>query len=387
MEKQLQLNGSVLVVDDNSTNRDILQLMLERLGVDVFQAGDGEEALLKCVQYQPDVVLLDILMPGMDGSEVLSRIRQDEELKDIAVVMLTGVSDNEMLVKCLQMGADDYFEKPFSGEVLTARLQSALKRKQWLNARRMLLSEERGRNERLSFDLTTALAEYRETQRSVIFALAWLAEKRDPETGQHLIRVQNYCDVLCQWLKRHGNELHREQVTDSFISNLPSASVLHDIGKVGILDSILLKPGRLTPEEREVMQQHTILGADTLKRVAEQYPKNEYVVLGSEIARWHHEKWDGSGYPDGFSNTQIPLSARIVAVADVYDALRSKRCYKDALMHDEVVRTISDDAGKHFDPELIDAFLEVEGSFDQVYLASAEPSSNAPDSMETATVA
>lgn len=372
MEASVQVSGTVLVVDDFAPNRTILSLSLRGLGMTVLEAPGGEECLEVCKRELPDIVLLDIMMPGIDGTQVLKLMREDDELREIPVIMLTGLDDNDVLVHCLRNGADDYLVKPYSKEVLTARIQAALKRKQWLDARRMLLNEEQGKNQRLSFDLSSALAESREAQRSVIMALAWLAEKRDPETGEHLLRVQRYCELMCKYLRLHSSDDINKSLTDSFMANLPSASVLHDIGKVGIPDAILLKPGRFTPEERVAMQEHTLIGADTLGRVVGQFPSNQYVALGCEVARWHHEKWDGSGYPDGLSGKQIPLSARIVAVADVYDAMRSKRCYKGSIVHEEVSSAIVEDSGKHFDPEIVQAFLQLKSSFDEVYADMSE---------------
>jgi len=372
MEPKVQISGTVLVVDDFAPNRTILSLALRGLGMSVIEAAGGEECLSLCKQQLPDIVLLDIMMPGIDGTQVLKLMREDEELREVPVIMLTGLDDSEVLVHCLRNGADDYLVKPYAKEVLTARIQAALKRKQWLDARKMLLNEEQGRNQKLSFDLSTALTESREAQRSVIMALAWLAERRDPETGEHLLRVQRYCELMCKYLRMQASDDSSETLTDAFIANLPSASVLHDIGKVGIPDAILLKPGRFSPEERVAMQEHTIIGAETLERVARQFPSNQYVALGCEVARWHHEKWDGSGYPDGLSGKQIPLSARIVAVADVYDAMRSKRCYKGAIAHGEVSAAIIEDSGKHFDPDIVQAFLRLQSSFDEVYEEMSE---------------
>jgi len=254
MEPKVQISGTVLVVDDFAPNRTILSLALRGLGMSVIEAAGGEECLSLCKQQVLDIVLLDIMMPGMDGTQVLKLMREDEELREVPVIMLTGLDDSEVLVHCLRNGADDYLVKPYAKEVLTARIQAALKRKQWLDARKMLLNEEQGRNQKLSFDLSTALTESREAQRSVIMALAWLAEKRDPETGEHLLRVQRYCELMCKYLRMQASDDSSETLTDAFIANLPSASVLHDIGKVGIPDAILLKPGRFSPEERVAMQ-------------------------------------------------------------------------------------------------------------------------------------
>ena len=204
-----------------------------------------------------------------------------------------------------------------------------------------------------------------ESQMETIFALAKLAEARDEDTGDHLKRIQIYCRLIAEKLSLNSN--YKDRINAEFIDNLQKASPLHDIGKVGIRDVILLKPGKLTKEEFQEMKQHTLIGANTLEEVYQNYPSNYFIKVGIEIARSHHEKWDGSGYPDGLCGEEIPLSAQIMALVDVYDALRSKRVYKEAYSSNETKRIIIEASGKHFNPIIVDTFLEFEQEFDRLY--------------------
>ena len=207
--------------------------------------------------------------------------------------------------------------------------------------------------------------EITDSQIATIFALAKLAESRDNDTGDHLKRVQFFCRLLAEKLSKHSK--YRDRINEDFIENLQRASPLHDIGKVGIKDAILLKPGKLTPEEFEEMKLHTSIGANTLKQVYQEYPGNYFVKIGIEIAQSHHEKWDGSGYPEGLCGDGIPLSARIMALVDVYDALRSKRVYKEAYSNEKSREIIMQGNGKQFDSLVVEAFLEYEQEFEEVY--------------------
>jgi putative two-component system response regulator len=199
------------------------------------------------------------------------------------------------------------------------------------------------------------------TQMATIFAMSKLAESRDPETGAHLERMREYCKVLSEFLSK--TQGHNSYIDQTFIDNIYAASPLHDIGKVGILDNVLLKAGPLDDEEWKLMKQHPIIGAETLRAVDSQHPGNEFIKTGIAIALYHHEKWDGSGYPHGLKGTDIPLEARILALGDVYDALTSKRCYKEAFSHEKSREIIMQSNDAHFDPAIVDAFLNIEDEF------------------------
>lgn len=346
--------GQILIVDDRDDNRDILSTMLQASGLSTVTANSGEQALEIISHQEPDVVLLDVMMEGIDGVEVLETIRKNSAYQDIPVIMLTGVDDPDLVLHCIRLGAEDYVLKPFRREILMARIQAGLDKRQVSKTRQLLLKDEISKNERLTYDIAEAVFRSVQAQESVIFALASLAEQRDPETGHHLMRIHKYCELICREMRfstKYAGSINGRAAYD-----IPSASTLHDIGKVGVPDAVLLKNGKLDPDEFAIMKTHTVLGAETLRRVSEKFPDNQYIRLGCEIAHFHHERWDGNGYPVGLSGEDIPISARIVTLADVYDALRSKRCYKEGFSHEKSLDIMESEAGKAFDPDLFEIF-------------------------------
>lgn len=330
----------IMVVDDQEMNREVLCRRLSKLGYLVLDAESGERALAILETEGFDLVLLDIMMPGMDGYEVLRKIKQNERLRHLPVLMITAVGDIDSVVNCLEAGADDYLTKPFNSALLQARISSSLVKKRFYDQ------------------------EISRAQLAAIFSLSKLAESRDPETGEHLERIREYCRLLAEELRKLSK--YRVLIDEPFIENLFAASPLHDIGKVGIPDAVLLKPGRLTPEEFVIMRTHTTIGAETLLAVDRQYPGSDMIRFGIEISEGHHERWDGSGYPHGLAGEEIPLVARIVGLADVYDALRSRRVYKDEMGHSEARKIIVEGRGNHFDPQIVDAFLASEDEFQRI---------------------
>jgi putative two-component system response regulator len=302
----------------------------------------------------PDLILLDIMMPGMDGYEVCRRLKANEKLKDIPVIFLSALDDTEDKVKAFAAGCVDYVTRPFQFEEVKARVEVQIRLRQ-------LQTELQTSNRRLQDLVGEQVREISASQMATIFALAKLAEARDDDTGRHLERVQTWCKLLAA--KTGEQPAHRAEADAVFVENIVHASPLHDIGKVGIRDAVLLKPGKLTSEEFEEMKTHTTLGAQTLEAVKDQYPKNAFIRMGIEIARSHHEKWDGKGYPEGLSGTAIPLSARIMALADVYDALRANRCYRPAMSHEKSREIILQGCGTHFDPDVVEAFRGLETTF------------------------
>jgi len=348
---------TILAVDDMSMNLDILVgLLKDQYRVKV--ARSGERALHMAREREPpDLILLDIMMPGMDGFEVCRRLKADAALTDVPVIFVSALTETMDKVKAFGVGAVDYLTKPFHGEEVLARVSTHLE----LHRLRRELAEH---NRELESRVKQQVEEIAAGQFATIFALSKLAESRDDDTGQHLERVRTFCRLLATRLREH--RARGGCIDDAFIENISRASPLHDIGKVAIPDSILLKPGRLTADEFEFMKTHTLHGARTLEAVHAQYPGNTFVQMGIEIARSHHEKWNGKGYPDGLQGEQIPVSARIMALADVYDALRSERCYKSAFPHRESCAIIVDDSGEHFDPELVAAFQALESEFEAI---------------------
>jgi len=346
---------TVLIVDDQSENLVLLSSLLHPL-YRVQVASSGARALvLARTPPVPDLILLDVMMPGMDGYEVLEHLRADPVSQQIPVIFVTALEGAEYEKRGFDIGAEDYITKPISPPILMARVknQLAIKRvRDWLADQNSVLEQEV--NRRLE---ETLLA-----QTVSIRALAHLAETRDPETGNHILRTQAYVNLLALRLRQHAD--YARVLTDEFIDLLTRSAPLHDIGKVGIPDMVLLKPDRLNDAEWEIMKTHCVLGSEAIER-AEKDVEQEvpFLALSKEIARWHHEHWDGSGYPDGLVGEDIPLSARIMAVADVFDALISSRVYKNAIGMEPARQIIANGSGKHFDPAIVEAFLSGFESF------------------------
>ena len=345
----------VLAVDDSETNIDIL---VELLG-DIYEvraALDGETALEDVAEEKPDLILLDVMMPGMDGYETCRRLKSSEDTKDIPVVFLTAMSDEKDEALGLSLGAVDYITKPFSSELVKARVKNHLE-----------LKRHRDDLEGLVAERTAQLAL---TQEVTVYSLANLAETRDPETGGHILRTQRYVKALAQKLREL--DIYRDELTDEAIHLLYLSAPLHDIGKVGVEDKILLKPGRLTGDEFEEMKKHTVLARDTLAFAEEKLGHESFLKYAREIAYSHHEKWDGTGYPEGVSGSEMPLSGRLMAIADVYDALISKRVYKPPFSHRKAISIIEEGRGIHFDPVMVDTLLEIEQEFKGVAIEFAD---------------
>jgi putative two-component system response regulator len=347
----------ILVADDIPRNVRILRDRLENEGYRVVEASDGAEALRKVDEENPDLLLLDMVMPVLNGYQVLERMRADGSIRRVPVIVISAVDQVESVAKCIELGADDYLCKPFNAVLLRARIGNCLERKR-LND---LESDYRGHLER---QVKEQVREISLAQLGIIFAMSKLAESRDTDTGMHLERIREYCRILSRRLT--GHPVHGRTVDAGFQDVLYTASALHDIGKVGVPDSILRKPGKLSADEFAVMKTHSEIGAETLRAVERKNPNNAFVRIGIEIAENHHERWDGAGYPHGRGGEDIPLAGRIVALADVYDALVSKRCYKDALRHDETLDIIRGESGKHFDPGIVDCFLRDADEFHAV---------------------
>ncbi|WP_366940554.1 ATP-binding protein [uncultured Rhodospira sp.] len=346
----------VLVVDDEAVNlRVISETLRDRCFVETVN--DGPTALARLARDPlPDLVLLDAMMPGLDGFAVCRGIKADPRTEDVPVIFITAMTQVETEMRGLAAGAVDYVTKPISPGVLLARVNTHLS---LCEARRALADRNRDlehRVEERTHQLTT-------TQDVTIRALASLAETRDNETGNHIRRTQHYVRVLAEALADHPR--FAAVLDDETIDLLFKSAPLHDIGKVGIPDSILLKPDRLTDDEMEIMKTHAALGRDALRAAANGGGPNQtdFLRLACDIAGGHHEKWDGTGYPDGLSGEAIPFAARLMAVADVYDALISARCYKPAFPHEKAVAIIREGRGTQFDPAVADAFLARADSF------------------------
>lgn len=366
------VNPAVLVVDDQEANRDILGRRLQRDGFEVAYAADGEEALVLMRRRSFDLILLDIMMPKLDGYQVLETLQEHPSLCHVPVVVISAVEEMDSAVRCIELGAVDYLPKPCNPVLLRARVASSIAKKRAHDMAERHREQLHMLNAQLEERVSEQVSQIAAGQLSTIFAMSKLAESKDPETGAHLERLREYCKLVATHLSRVG--AYRDQVDESFIETIYAASPLHDIGKVGVPDDILLKPGKLTEDEWRVMKTHTTVGAETLRAVDREHPGSAFVSMGIEIAEGHHEKWDGSGYPYGVRGADIPLSARILALADVYDALTSVRCYKRAFTHVESREIILEGRGVHFDPAIVAAFLETEDEFVRIRQDFQDPS-------------
>jgi putative two-component system response regulator len=346
---------TILIVDDTEANVDLL---VEALGedYDLAVAMDGQSALRIANETPPDLILLDIMMPGMDGYEVCERLKAHSATQSIPVVFLTAMSGDEDEAKGLALGAVDYVTKPFNPGLVKARVRNHLE-----------LKLHRDHLEELVKERTRDLLL---TQDATIESMAILAECRDPETGGHIKRTQNYVRALAIRLKECPG-LSRA-LDDATVDLLCKSAPLHDIGKVGVRDEVLLKPGKLTDEEFREMKKHTVYGRNAIAAVEKRLGANSFLGVAREVAYTHHERWNGSGYPEGLSGTAIPISGRLMAVADVFDALISKRVYKPPFTFTKAAAIIAADSGTHFDPEVGRAFVEVQEQFRQIALEFAD---------------
>ena len=347
-----------MIVDDEPGNINILsELLMTEYQIRV--AKNGEKALqIIMSEDRPDLILLDVMMPGMDGYEVCRRIKGNPETQDISVIFLTSKSKVKDEEKGFNLGAVDYITKPISPPIVLARVMNQLQLKK---VRDFLIDK----NEFLEQEVSRRTKEVAHIQDVTIFALASLAETRDNETGKHIKRTQHYVKLLACGLKDHPR--FRNNLSDKIIEIFFKTSPLHDIGKVGIPDHILLKPGKLTSAEFDIMKTHTKIGRNAILNAEKLLnAPAPFLFYAREIAYTHHEKWNGKGYPKGISGNNIPVSGRIMAVADVYDALVTKRIYKPAFTHREAIDTIKEESGKHFDPEMVEVFLEIADQFYEV---------------------
>ncbi len=359
-------SANILIVDDQGLNRQILAKLVADLGHHSIQAENGSVALNQLRANKVDIVLCDVMMPVMTGYQLLECMKADEELRHIPVVMVSALDEMQSITHCIELGADDYLPKAFNPVLLKARLNGCLAKKDFHDQEEQHRKEIERYNHELEERVREQVNEIASTQLALIFALANLAESRDPDTGEHLERMRQYAHVLATRIS--GFPKYKKLIDDAYIEDLFVAAPLHDIGKVGIPDRILQKPGKLTSEEFDIMKTHALIGATTLRRVDEKHPGNNFLKMGIDLAESHHEKWDGSGYPHGLSGNDIPLAGRILALADVYDALTSKRCYKDAMSHEKSKEILLEGKGTHFDPDVVDAFVDSEETFFSIRL-------------------
>ncbi len=348
----------VLVVDDTPDNLSLMsELLRDEYRVKI--ANGGEKALrIAHAAPAPDLILLDVMMPGIDGYEVCARLKASPTTRDIPIIFLTAKSDVADETRGFSLGAVDYITKPISPPIVLARVRTQL----LLKASADFLRDKASFLER---EVARRTAELAAIQDVTILAMASLAETRDNDTGNHIRRTQHYVRALAQALRQRPG--HEAQLTDAYIDTLFKSAPLHDIGKVGIPDRILLKPGRFDAAEFEIMKTHTTLGRDAISQAERQLGTPvAFLSMAKDIAYSHQEKWDGSGYPLGLKGTAIPLSARLMALADVYDALISRRIYKEGMTHENAAALIVEGRGNHFDPELVDVFIDIQDTFREI---------------------
>ena len=345
----------VLIADDIEANRQVLKHFLLDMGYTILEAGNGKEALEMILKERPDIIILDIMMPEMDGIEVCRISKSNPQTKMIPIIIITALSDENNHLNALNSGADDFLIKPFNIHFLKARLKSLL-------ALKLMNDMNLEYQERLKKSNVDLLNQLVSTQDVTILALAKIAEFRDPETGEHLERMREYARVIALQLRELPE--YSNYIDDRYIENIYKSTPLHDIGKVGIPDGVLLKQGKLTDMEFDIMKKHSIIGGDALtEAVSLSGTEQSFLDMSKDIAYSHHEKWSGAGYPRGLKESAIPLSARITALADVYDALTSKRVYKEAFPHEKARAIILEESGKHFDPDIVKTFKKQEQVF------------------------
>ncbi|MDR2460284.1 MAG: response regulator [Deltaproteobacteria bacterium] len=354
----------VMVVDDELLNLKLMAAMLKPLGYEVILANDGEECLAKVRELPPDLILLDIMMPKLNGFDVVTQLKAEEKYSLIPIVMVTALQDVNDRVKALEVGAEDFLTKPVDRMELRARVRSLLKVKAYndhmVNYRQELESEVRRRTleiQETNKKLELAHERLRSASLETIFRLSRAAEFKDEDTGAHIISMSR---ISARLAKCCG-------LSDTTVESILYASPMHDIGKIGIPDRILLKNGPLNDEEWSVMRMHTVFGGKILEN-----SDIGFLRLGEVIALTHHEKFDGSGYPRGLKGRQIPLAGRIVAVADVFDALMSRRPYKPAFTAEQAKNIIVEGRGKHFDPEVVDIFIDDLSEIMRIWNSSQE---------------
>jgi putative two-component system response regulator len=347
-----------MIVDDTPANLELLAEILHTKGYRVVQFPNGKTALFAAAKNPPDIILLDIMMPETDGFEVCRQLKADKNLEEIPVIFISALDDTENKVRAFSQGGVDYVTKPFQESEVYARVETHLKLRQ--------TQKELERYNRHLEDLVREkVREISEAQIATNLALSKLTEYRDYETGKHIERVQHFCKALAEELQY--DQTYASFIGQTFIENIYLAAPLHDIGKVGVSDMILLKPGKLSPEEFEIMKTHVDIGVNTLLTLKNNYPENTFIQMAIDISKYHHEKWNGQGYPLGIRGENIPLSARIMAVSDVYDALRSARPYKKAFTHAKSYEIILSERGKHFDPAVVDAFDRIHTVFAHIF--------------------
>ncbi|MDT8375458.1 MAG: two-component system response regulator [Mariprofundaceae bacterium] len=349
MKRADQKTATILIIDDDERACRLLEILLKGEGYATLLAADGAEALKLAAQAQPDLILLDLMMPGMSGFAVAGKLKANPETKSIPIIVVSALEDRESVIRGLEAGAEEYLTKPIDRINLKVRVRNLLRLKEFNDFLK-------NHNQILEEQVEARTRDLQETFIESIYTLMRAAEYRDDETGAHVKRISYYTRVLAEALG----------MDEAFCDTIFYASTMHDIGKIGIPDHVLLKPGSLTPKEWEIMKTHTTTGATIMAGSS-----SPYLQMGEQIALGHHERWDGSGYPNGIKGDAIPLAARIMQIADIYDALRSKRPYKKAFDHATSVEIITKGDGRtepsHFDPDVLAAFKSRADTMNEIF--------------------
>lgn len=344
---------NILIVDDTTSNLIILAEMIKSIGYIARPVTSVKQALSAISVNKPHLILLDISMPEVDGFEFCEMLKQDTTLSDIPIIFISALNTTEDKVKGFKLGAVDFISKPFELEEITLRINTHLKIFQMQN-------ELKEHNKRLLKMFNDQIEQVTEDQKNLIFTLTSLMESRMYGQETHIEDMVRFTKLLA--LSLQFSPKFEKQVTASFIDNIVMMAPLHDVGMAKIRDTIILKEGKLTRQEREIMQDHTILGEKCLRELYEKN-KSESMEMAIDIAKYHHERWDGTGYPCGLKGEEIPLSARIVSVVDVYDVLTSNTIYRKSFTHEEAIEIMKQKSGKSFDPEIMKVFLKVHNQF------------------------
>ncbi len=332
----------ILVVDDERTNLVRAKMLLQE-EFNPILVGSGQQCLDYLKNHRPDLILLDIMMPEMDGWQVMEEIQKKEELKSIPVIFLTADSSPDTEAACFQAGAVDVSVKPIQPMGVMSRIRRAIELHEYRENLEAVIFEQKRQINNMKYDF--------------IVSMSNLVDNRDITTGEHIKRTASVVWQVGKELLKEGK--FPEILDENYVETMRLAAPMHDIGKIKISDSILMKPARLTDEEYEIMKEHTVFGKQVIEDTLKNLEDKLLVQIACDIAMYHHEKYNGKGYPEGLSGENIPLCARIMAVADVYDALKEKRCYKDAFPLEEVYAIMEEDSGSHFDPVVLNAFMTI----------------------------
>lgn len=373
----------ILVVDDYDLNRDLLRFRLEGMGCEVHECANGELALAMLNASNFDLVLLDVVMPVMDGKQTLQAIKENEKLKNIPVIMVSAVNEIETVAHCLNQGADDFLTKPFNPVFLKTRVRSCLERKR-LQDQYDESTDAAGAdsaNDSSASETEPAIPEAASTtatndgevaaRSALLLQLAKLIETRSSKKPGRLERIRDYAITIAKQLAR--SEKYADNIDQQFLDDLYEAAPLHDIGKASTPETILQKPGKLDAHERALMQAHTNAGADTLRIALQEQPDSSFITMAVDVAQNHHERWDGTGYPNAIQGEAIPLAARIVSLADTYDALTTRSSYKEMTNQSELINIISAESAKQLDPDVVEAFLAKEQEFSRIQITKHDP--------------